>query len=220
MNITDYFLLFIIYANLGWLMEMIVTNIPKKKIVNRGFLIGPICPIYGYGCLAIILLLHRFTSNLFILFFMSILICCFLEYTTSYMMEKLFNARWWDYSQRKWNLNGRICANTMIPFGILGCFMMYVLNPFVTNTLLRIPSKIRLILAMIIFLIYVIDSIISFIIMVSIRGTIKKISLDNTEEITNKVKEALKDRFLYRRLMNAFPNVKAILKEVKKKIKM
>ena len=219
MNITNYFLLFIIYSFLGWLMEVILKSIENKKFINRGFLIGPICPIYGYGCLFIIILLKRFTSNIFILFLSSILVCSVLEYMTSLVMEKLFKARWWDYSKRKFNLNGRICLNTMIPFGILGIIMMYIINPFLEAKLLLINENIKIILAIVLLIIYIIDNIISFRLMFKISKTIKKIALDNTEEITKKVKEIILSKsYLYRRIIESFPNLKAYLKKVKRTI--
>ena len=219
MDISSYFLLFIIYSNLGWLMEVTLKSIELKKFINRGFLIGPICPIYGYGCLLIIILLKNFTSNIVLLFFSSVIICSILEYLTSYIMEKLFKARWWDYSRRKYNINGRICLNTMIPFGLLGCLMMYVVNPFLESKLLLIDPKVRLILAIILFIIYMIDNILSFRLMFKISKTIKKIALDNTEEITKKVKEAILSKsYLYRRIIESFPDLKAYFKKVRKTI--
>ena len=219
MDISSYFLLFIIYSNLGWLMEVTLKSIELKKFINRGFLIGPICPIYGYGCLLIIILLKNFTSNIVLLFFSSVIICSILEYLTSYIMEKLFKARWWDYSRRKYNINGRICLNTMIPFGLLGCLMMYVINPFLESKLLLIDPKVRLILAITLFIIYMIDNILSFRLMFKISKTIKKIALDNTEEITKKVKEAILSKsYLYRRIIESFPDLKAYFKKVRKTI--
>lgn len=200
-------------------MEVILKSIENKKFINRGFLIGPICPIYGYGCLFIIILLKRFTSNIFILFLSSILVCSVLEYMTSLVMEKLFKARWWDYSKRKFNLNGRICLNTMIPFGILGIIMMYIINPFLEAKLLLINENIKIILAIVLLIIYIIDNIISFRLMFKISKTIKKIALDNTEEITKKVKEIILSKsYLYRRIIESFPNLKAYLKKVKRTI--
>lgn len=200
-------------------MEVILKSIENKKFINRGFLIGPICPIYGYGCLFIIILLKRFTSNIFILFLSSILVCSILEYITSLVMEKLFKARWWDYSKRKFNLNGRICLNTMIPFGILGIIMMYIINPFLEAKLLLINENIKIILAIVLLIIYIIDNIISFRLMFKISKTIKKIALDNTEEITKKVKEIILSKsYLYRRIIESFPNLKAYLKKVKRTI--
>ena len=190
-------------------MEVIGKLIEKHKFINRGFLIGPYCPIYGWGCLTMILLLSKYLDEPIILFFMAILICSILEYFTSYFMEKLFNARWWDYSKRKFNINGRICLETMIPFGILGCLILYIVNPFIINILDKVPNNILYALALFIFIIYVIDNIISLNIMVKFKVTMKTVERDGTEEITKKVKDILFNRnWLYRRLIKAFPNLK------------
>ena len=87
-----------IYSIMGWIMEVTCKSIEAKKIINRGFMIGPYCPIYGWGALAITILLKRYIDDWIVLLFMSIITCGILEYATSYVMEKLFHARWWDYS--------------------------------------------------------------------------------------------------------------------------
>lgn len=208
-QICIYFLLFIIYSCMGWIMEVIGKLIEKHKFINRGFLIGPYCPIYGWGCLTMILLLSKYLDEPIILFFMAILICSVLEYFTSYFMEKLFNARWWDYSKRKFNINGRICLETMIPFGILGCLILYIVNPFIINLLTKVPNNILYALVLFIFILYVIDNIISLNIMVKFKATMKTVERDGTEEITKRVKDILFNRnWLYRRLIKAFPNLK------------
>lgn len=200
-----YFSLFIIYSFIGWFMEVCWTLFTDKKFVNRGFLIGPYCPIYGVGCLLLIVLLDRFKYNVFLLFFMSIIVCSILEYSTSFIMEKLFKARWWDYSTRKFNLNGRICAQTMIPFGILGVLVVYYLNPFFSE-FINIPYYIFYIVLSLFF----IDFCISFGIIENMRGTISSVSLDNTEEITRRVKELLISKsFFHKRLVKAFPTFKS-----------
>lgn len=204
-----YFLLFIIYSFAGWLMEVIVTYINSKKIVDRGFLLGPYCPIYGCGGILMTIFLTRYQNNISVLFFMSIIICGLLEYFTSYLMEKMFNARWWDYSEKKFNLNGRICIDTLIPFGLMGTFIIYIVNPILMKFINFIPSLLALIIGIVLFIIFVVDVTISITITFNLKGTIKKISLDNTEEITEKVKTILKERsIIYKRLIKAFPNWK------------
>ena len=203
-----YFMLFIIYSFIGWSIEVVGKLIEKHKLINRGFLVGPICPIYGWGCIAIILLLSKYKSSPIVLFLMAIIICSILEYFTSYFMEKLFHVRWWDYTRRKYNINGRICAETMIPFGLLGCLVVYIVNPIFTGLLNKIPVNTLNILAIIIFTIYVIDNIVSLSVMFGFKGTLKTVEKDGTEEITKKVREVLlKRNFLYKRLVNAFPNI-------------
>ena len=96
-----YFLLFLIYAILGWIMESALVSFQSGKLINRGFLIGPYCPIYGWGGLIITLYLTQYKDNIFTVFFLAVIVCSILEYFTSYIMEKIFKARWWDYSDRK-----------------------------------------------------------------------------------------------------------------------
>ena len=128
MGIKIIFLLFIFYSFLGWLMEVTCKLIQYKRFINRGFLMGPICPIYGHGAIIMLILLKDFASNPFILFVMSMLVCTTLEYLTSYFMEKLFSARWWDYSNKKFNINGRVCLRNTLCFGILAIVLVYFLN--------------------------------------------------------------------------------------------
>ena len=212
-NIAFYFLLYIIYSMIGWLLEVVWTFITDKKLVNRGFLIGPYCPIYGTGCILMILLLQKYSDDILVLFIMSMLICSVLEYATSYFMEKIFKARWWDYSNRKFNINGRICLETLIPFGILGCVLIYALNPFVSKLIKAIPSSMLIIISGIVFIAFLIDNIVSFKVISKIKVSSQKLIEDNTEEITKKVREYIsKYSKSGKRLMQSFPNIK-ILKE-------
>ena len=105
-NISRYFLLFMLYYFLGWCMEVTLISIQNKRFVNRGFLIGPYCPIYGYGGVLITLVLGRYKYDPLVLFVMTVVTCGILEYLTSWAMEILFKARWWDYSKERFNLNG------------------------------------------------------------------------------------------------------------------
>ena len=209
-TIEIYFLLFLTYAFLGWCMEVTCKLIQFKRFINRGFLVGPYCPLYGWGALAITLLLQRYTNDIIVLFVMAVIVCSFIEYFTSYFMEKKYHARWWDYSNKKFNINGRICLDTMIPFGILGVFIMYVSNPFFIDIYNNIPDIWLHIIAGILFTLYIIDNIVSSRIISSIHVEEEKIA-DNTEEITNeiatKIKQLLKQKsWLHRRLVNAYPN--------------
>ena len=155
-------------------------------------------------------LLEKYKSDLVILFFMSIIISSILEYVTSYLMEKIFKARWWDYSTKRFNLNGRICLDTMIPFGVLGVIAVYIVNPMFAHFLHLVPSILIYIVGIILFIIFISDLIISFDIIFKFRNTIKTSSKDGTEEISKKVREKFAKRgFLFRRLLEAFPNVKS-----------
>lgn len=223
-TIEIYFLLFIIYSAIGWTMEVIGKFIELKRFVNRGFLIGPCCSIYGVGAILITLLLKNFTYNVIILFIMSILVCGILEYGTSYFMEKFFKARWWDYSKRKFNINGRVCLNTIVPFGLLGCFIVYIANPFFFTQLEKIPDIGLHITVIALLVIYIVDCSISLGVVANLRKTTNKVNKenreDNTEEITKKVKEILLGKSIFnRRLINAYPKLTAIKDKIKESTK-
>lgn len=216
-TIEIYFLLFISYAFLGWCMEVTCKSIQYKKFINRGFLIGPYCPIYGWGALAITILLKRYMEDPLVLFVMSTLICSIIEYLTSYFMEKKYHARWWDYSNKKFNINGRICLETLIPFGILGVAIMYGTNPILFKLYNQIPQLVINILTVILFIGFIVDNIISSNIISSINVEENKLIKDNTEEITEKIKQVLRQKsWLHRRLINAYPGLKDIKVKIKK----
>ncbi len=212
--------MFIVYSFIGWVIEIITEYIHHKRFVNRGFLIGPYCPIYGTAAVLMVLLLNRYLKDPVCLFVMAVMICSFTEYFTSYMMEKLFNARWWDYSKNKFNINGRICLETMIPFGFAGLILMYFINPLITKVLLLIPNNILKGISIIIFVLFMIDNIVSFKIILGFKNVTFNREDDNTAEITLRVKETLikKSKFS-KRLIKSFPSLKVTNKLKRKKRK-
>jgi len=213
-----YFLMFLLYSFFGWVLEVLVMVYHTKKVINRGFLIGPICPIYGYAAILMTLFIQRYQENPALVFLMAVFIASILEYGTSYIMEKLFHARWWDYSHQKFNLNGRICLSTMIPFGLLGLFIIYLSNPFFFRLLEKTPPFFITIFFWFSLIIYIIDTIVSFTIIFKFRNVTKQARKDHTEEITAYVKEILLHRsILSRRLIHAFPKLKARIEERKRK---
>ena len=227
LGITYYFLLFIIYSIAGWTMEVVLKYKENKRFIDRGFLIGPYCPIYGYGAILITLLLYRYKNDPVVLFFMTVLSCGALEYFTSWIMEKLFKARWWDYSKRKFNLDGRVCLGTLIPFGIFGLILTYITNPFFINNFNNINIRVLDVISIIILIIYIIDNIISTIIIIGFRRTTIKVEKegthDDTEQITKKVREILAQKsWGYKRLIDAFPRLETIkvrIKEITEEVK-
>ena len=187
-NIEIFFLMFMIYAVAGWIMECTLGVIQKHKFVNRGFLIGPYCPIYGVGVVLGHVLLSRFADNVVLLFILATLVCGTLEYLTSYFMEKIFHARWWDYSQSKFNINGRVCLGTLIPFGVLCTAIISIVNPWILDKLYMIPSNILMYVVISILIIYIADCVISFNIILRFKNLSKQ-EKDSTEEISKKVRE-------------------------------
>ena len=201
--IENYILLFFVSAVLGWIMEVTCKLFEFHRFINRGFLIGPYCPIYGVGAV----------------FIMAILICGTLEYLTSYAMEKLFHARWWDYSQRRWNINGRICAVTLIPFGILGLVMIYLVKPFLFRLFAQIPQPWMDGVCAVLVAVFLTDTVISTTILGKIRHTAELASGDSTEAITHIVREKLQARPLVRRTLRAFPYAQVYNRRLLERIK-
>lgn len=220
MNLEKLFLLFIIYSFIGWIAEIIFGLFSEKKFVDRGFLIGPYCPIYGCGGLLITLTLSRYYYSPITLFVMSMFICALLEYITSYLLEKMFNTRWWDYTNFKFNINGRICLEMLAPFGILGCTMIYLVNPFLSQFLSLFSSLVIRILTIILALLFILDLIVSFKIISNFKtAALQFKSKDGTEEMTKKVKEVLINKsFWSKRLVDAFPNFRMVVVNIKKEL--
>ncbi|MEG0021315.1 MAG: putative ABC transporter permease [Bacilli bacterium] len=207
-QIMMYFLLFIIYSIIGWAVEMIVTSIDTKKIVNRGFLIGPYCPVYGIGAISIIIMLSKYKDDFVALFILAIVICSLIEYLTSYLMEKIFNARWWDYSHLSFNINGRICLGNSIIFGLGGLLIVKV-NPFFERVLSYLPSNVFSFLFGVVFTLFLVDAITSFNIINRLKLTTLELRKDNTFEITDKVRKILNEKSLqFKRILQAFPDMK------------
>lgn len=220
--LRDSFLLFMIYSFIGWIIEMVNFLIESKKIVNRGFLIGPYLPIYGFGSLLMSMFLQKYSTDLITLFCMCTIVCCILEYFTSYIMEKLFHARWWDYSRKKFNINGRICLETAVLFGIGGCLIICVANPIIISLLSMIPSTVLNVLAIILFVIIFVDFLVSFKVIFTFRSFTNNVRKDSTSEINKLVKKMISSKsILGKRLMQAFPDFKLSIKELKnKKLKL
>ena len=130
------FLIFIIFSFVGWISEVLYVGIFfEHKFVNRGFLHGPLCPIYGFGGLSILFLPQPLYSTWVPLFFASMIFGTLVEYLSSWILEKLFHTRWWDYSHYKLNIRGRVCLLNSILFGALGVVIIHFVQPFVMKFL-------------------------------------------------------------------------------------
>lgn len=201
-------LLFFACAFLGWVMEVSCKAVQFRRFINRGFLIGPYCPIYGCGAVLIGRILSRFAQEPVAVFVLAMVVCGVLEYLTSYAMEKLFHARWWDYSQKRFNLNGRVCANTLIPFGLMGLLLVYRVQPFFFGLFDCLPDTWRSALCAALCAIMLADIVVSTTVLSQIRHTANLSHADDTESITQAVRERLIARSLVRRMLRAFPYAK------------
>lgn len=202
---------FVIYSFLGWVLESVVRTICEKKIINTGFLIGPFCPIYGFGAIIMVLFLDKFKNNIIMLFLISFIVLSIWEYIVGVLLEKLFKTKYWDYSNHKFNYKGRICLTNSLAWGVLGVLFIKYIHPFILNVLSNIEFIYVSIVVSIISLILLIDAIVSIIKVKNISATLEKI-----EEINEQIKEKLLELKEKEKLV-ATDNIQKLIDEMKLK---
>ncbi len=218
-NFKIVFISFVFYSLIGWIIEVIDQFYRQKKFINRGFLLGPYCPVHGVGALLMLLLLSRFSNNSLVLFISSVLICTVLEYLTGFLLEKIFKARWWDYSDYKFNLNGRVCLQNSLFFGLAGVVIVKFSQPFLMNIITNMSANLLNIICITLLLIFCIDLVVSFYVICSFKNLTNDILKDSTEEISSKVKNKLaKHSVFFKRLIVAFPSLRRSVIKIKNNI--
>ena len=216
-----YFLLFVLYSFGGWIVECIWTYFMKRKLENRGFLFGPICPIYGVGSLVCIFLIGPLRLSWPLEFLLMIVICDLIEYITSVVLEKIYNVRWWDYTTASvLHLNGRVSLETSIGFGVGGIFILHLIQPFFSRLLTPLSPLSLLAISGLLLIIFVADILLSLIAISNIKGVFKGGTVDLTAEIKrlsiNYYKKASR---LSRRLVHtAIHHVGNAQKEAKRRV--
>ncbi len=206
-NVCHLFLFFLIYSIIGYLIEVGFCSLHQKKLVlNRGFLIGPYLPIYGISVVLMYYLLQKYADDPIALFVMAVIICSIVEYLTSLILEKIFKVRWWDYSNLKFNVDGRICLSNSIMFGLGSLALFYIINPFVMGIINSIPKTVLIIVVIILLIIFITDLVLSVIVLIQLKVSSRSFaSKDVTSEIIELRNELLKkNTFLSARLLNAF----------------
>jgi len=178
MNISHiYFLYFIVYSFLGWICETIYCSILDKKYINRGFLKGPFCPIYGVGALMVITILNPVADNIILLFFSGMIFTSILEYMTGFLLEVLFNLKWWDYSGYKFNIQGRVCLLNSILFGILSVITVNYINPVITKLIASIPLSYSVWGTGILIIFFLLDTIITVLKVLQLGGKLQEMNV-------------------------------------------
>lgn len=142
-NFSIYNLLFyyVIYSFFGWCVEVAYAYKGQRKFVNRGFLHGPLCPIYGACILSIIILLSNFKGNLLELLIIATLFTSLIEYLTGFLLEKFFKTKYWDYTEDPFNLNGRICLHFSIMWGAASVAVVRIIHPIIASVLEKLPHE-------------------------------------------------------------------------------
>lgn len=209
------FMIFIICSFIGYFMEVFWVFLGSKKIVNRGFLCGPVIPIYGFGALLILFCLLRYYSDPIVVFVFGVLITSVLEYFISFLLEKIFHNRWWDYSTVKYNINGRICLRNSFAFGILSIVIIYFVTPLFGIVFSLFNFKFWSVLSLILFIILLLDTVYSIVIAYNLRNRIIIVEELKNEKIAlipvlfeKRLKESIEGfKAFPNRLLKAFPDL-------------
>ena len=208
---TNIVLQFFIFGFAGWCMEVILKYRQYHRFINRGFLTGPILPIYGFGVMLITVVVGNLASvesGVVMTFAMSLVICGIVEYLTSFLLEKIFHARWWDYSQKPMNLHGRVWIGNLVLFGLAGVGIIHIVNPFLFPALDRFPVSVRKALATGLLCVLAADFVISYFVLKLVKTGIDTSEADNTEEISREVRQLLTNKsYFYSRFADAYPEV-------------
>ncbi len=141
-KITDYILFFFVFAFIGWVWEVCLILVQTGKLVNRGVLLGPWLPIYGTGGVLILLILRKIFNKPVLTFVLTTVLCTVVEYFTSWYLEITKGVRWWDYSGYFLNINGRVCLEGALVFGLGGCAVIYLIAPKLSKLFSKIPNKV------------------------------------------------------------------------------
>ena len=205
--ISKLILTFVFFSLIGWIWEVIYFIVTERKFINRGFMIGPMCPIYGAGGLLIVLILKKYMDEPFLLFILAMLLCSVLEYYVSYFIEKIFKIRWWDYSDKKFNINGRIYLLGALAFGTLGMVAIYVVFPMNMDFLDKINPTIIYITSAVLSIVFIADLVISVFIAKKFELTAKNLKGDSTEKIVKFKETIFNTSILTKRLYESFPKL-------------
>lgn len=179
---------FFTYSFFGWILESIYKSFRQKKIVNSGFLYGPFCPIYGLGALIMYFVLSGYNENPIHVFIIGFVVLSVWEYIVAWALEKLFNTKYWDYSNYKYNINGRVCLLNSFFWGVLGILFIYLIHPVMKTVVIKVDSKILLFISVILSIGMIVDTIINI---AKMKDISKKI--EDVKNIRNQIKSKLEE---------------------------
>ncbi|MGM0167689.1 hypothetical protein IGI39_002673 [Enterococcus sp. AZ135] len=233
-------LLFFCYSFIGWLWETIYCSIKAKHFVYRGFLLGPITPIYGFGVVGVLYFIEPYQKNIVLLFFLALILVTALEYLTSFLLEKIFHLTLWDYKDVPLNINGRVAVPVSIFWGLACVFIVRVLNPYLMNLIVGWQQRFGIFLPMVLLMVVSFDLGFTLANLASLRQAMNKMSTtiqDKKEQLQSDLgglkvaaEERLQNRqwltelkdqpewrkqlpklnFQERRFLNSFPNMKSM----------
>lgn len=185
-EIIKIILYFIVYSFFGWVMESVLKTVVQKKPVNSGFLYGPFCPIYGFGAIIMFIFLQGFKEKPILLFIIAFLVLSIWEYIVGWMLEKIFHTKYWDYTENKFNIKGRVCLMNSLFWGFLGVVFIRYMHPFIVEKIDILRVNDLLFLTVTLLIIMIVDLVISIIKVKNIS-----INLEKLKEITTSIKEKI-----------------------------
>ena len=215
MDCTQYFvnliLIFFAFSVVGWCIEVTLKYFEFGRFINRGFLTGPWLPIYGTGavlCTVGVQGLAPLESGYGTTFVICFVLCGTLEYMTSFVMEKRFHARWWDYSKKPMNLHGRVWIGNLVLFGLGGVLIVHVFDPLLCRLFAMISLPVRELTALVLSAVITADFVMSHFVLKLVKTGVEQSQADNTEQISREVRLLLSDRSVFhRRFAEAYPEV-------------
>jgi len=186
---------FLIYSFLGWCVEVVFVSLEEGHFVNRGFLNGPLCPIYGFGVLAIVHMLTNFEDNILVLFILSTVITSTLEFITGWLLEKIFATKWWDYSENKFNLMGYICLRFSLMWGTACVFVMRMVQPIVISVVEIFSHSLGVLLLVFFIIIIIIDVVVTIRIMTKFNRHLQEIThvANRIRDVSNSIGARIAD---------------------------
>ena len=171
MNLTEFAVKtvywFFLYGCIGWCVEVVYAAVKEHKLVNRGFLCGPICPIYGFGMVGLVYSVQLIplpdsgSMSAVSIFFIGMVLTTAIELVGGWVLYKLYHIRWWDYSKMKYNLGGYICPQFSLLWGLGSVLMIKVVHPLLARGSNPMPFRVMLILDIVLLIIFVVDVIVS-----------------------------------------------------------
>ncbi|WP_041427508.1 putative ABC transporter permease [Syntrophomonas wolfei] len=180
--------LFFIYAFLGWCTEVIYAGVNRGVFVNRGFLNGPICPIYGFGVLTVLICLLPLHENLLLLYVGSVVLTSLLELLSGFLMEKFFHQRWWDYSDEPFNIGGYICLKFSLLWGFACVLIVEVVHPLINQVLASVPDRLSLPFLLVFSSVFVIDNVVTVVTVAKLNQRLQQ--LDEVARALRRVSDA------------------------------
>lgn len=169
-------------------MESVLKIYTQKKLVNSGFLYGPFCPIYGFGAVFMFLCLNKFANNIVLLFIIAFFTLSLWEYAVGVLLEKLFHTKYWDYSENKFNIKGRVCLLNSLFWGFLGVIFIKLMHPWISEKIDLISTNILTFNVIMITMAIIVDTIVSVVKVSNIKGKLEKL-----KEITESLKEKIEE---------------------------